>query len=74
MNLLRIWKASQTDFQRLVSNFLAKLEDGQMKAGANSLNALIAMINENVPRGKYLSAKINEMQYKCSFLLLHRTY
>ena len=55
MNLLRIWKASQTDFQCLVSNFLAKLEDGQMKAGANSLNALIAMINETVPRGKYLN-------------------
>ena len=70
MNQLRIWKASQTDFQCLVSNFLAKLEDGQMKAGANSLNALIAMINETVPRGKYL----NQTKCNINVHLMHRTY
>jgi len=51
MNLLRIWKALQTDLQRPVSNFLANLEDGQRKGGTNSLNALIALIKETVPRG-----------------------
>ena len=51
MKLLGIWKSSQTDLQRLVSNFLEKLEDGQKKGGANSLNALIAKIKETVPTG-----------------------
>ena len=51
MKLLGIWKSSQTDQQRLVSNFLEKLEDGQNKGGANSLNALITKIKETVPTG-----------------------
>jgi len=55
MNLLRIWKALQTDLQRPVSNFLANLEDGQRKGGTNSLNALIALIKETVPRENNVS-------------------
>ena len=40
------------DLQCPISNFLAKLEDGQRKGGTNSLNNLIAMIKETVPIGK----------------------
>ena len=75
MRLLGIWKSSQTDQQRLVSNFLEKLEDGQKKGGANSLNALITKIKENVPTGmNFISEYQIGNQVLLKVLILKRIY
>ena len=60
MNLLRTWKSSQTDSQRLVSNFLAKLEEGEKKAGTTSMHNLILKVKETIPTGKLFAKGIEK--------------